>query len=304
MQFLESMSQPSSMLEFPTSNKGSKQKSLVATQTKSKAETKPNSSTETKSPVSKASFESTNPATTKPLQDENQAMSLLPKAETPPAAAPTPTQALSPQPADTTEPGLSDSSEIPKSMEMPDRPQSMSRWPKSSRETPCDTGPDTSTNISLPSVAFTSSTVPDPNCEPGGFASLSIGMNPQFPGRSYLNGSEFRRDPRTGTEIAIQLKQQNKKLMLEKEYLKDTAETLKIQLTTEQAARKLAQTKFDEIQIENKDQRKVIAQLQLAYENLATQKIEVEKTYDKKLREIESTLDKALLEAMYDSNKK
>ena len=92
--------------------------------------------------------------------------------------------------------------------------------------------------------------------------------------------------------------------MLEKEYLKDTAETLKIQLTTEQAARKLAQTKFDEIQIENKDQRKVIAQLQLAYENLATQKIEVEKTYDKKLREIESTLDKALLEAMYDSNKK
>ena len=129
-------------------------------------------------------------------------------------------------------------------------------------------------------------------------------MNPQFPGRSYLNGSEFRRDPRTGTEIAIQLKQQNKKLMLEKEYLKDTAETLKIQLTTEQAARKLAQTKFDEIQIENKDQRKVIAQLQLAYENLTTQKIEVEKTYDKKLREIESTLDKALLEAMYDSNKK
>ena len=49
---------------------------------------------------------------------------------------------------------------------------------------------------------------------------------------------------------------------------------------------------------------KVIAQLQLAYENLATQKIEVEKTYDKKLRDIESTLDKALLEAMYDSNKK
>ena len=123
-------------------------------------------------------------------------------------------------------------------------------------------------------------------------------------GGSYLNGNEFRRDGRTATEIAIQLKDQNEKLKLERNYLRDTAETLKTQLISEQAARKLAETQFDELQIENKDQRKVIAQLQLAYQNLANQKIEIEKEYDTKLREIEATLDKALLEAMYDSNKK
>ena len=306
MQLLQSLSQPSSMLDFPSSEDSFSQKAGTATKAK------PLSNSASTSQVANASYESP----TEPRQDENQATA--PPLDNQPTASPTtstPTSApkslaadadapiQEPQPAVANEPSLPANSQIP-SLKMPDDPKSYGRWPITSGETPCDTGPDTDTNITLPSLALTQSTMPDLNCEPGSFAATSTTMSPPMTGGSYLNGNEFRRDSRTATEIAIQLKDQNEKLKLERNYLRDTAETLKTQLISEQAARKLAETQFDELQIENKDQRKVIAQLQLAYQNLANQKIEIEKEYDTKLREIEATLDKALLEAMYDSNKK
>ncbi len=335
MQLLQSLSQPSSMLDFPSSEDSFSQKAGTATKAK------PLSNSASTSQVANASYESP----TEPRQDENQATA--PPLDNQPTASattptptsepttsepttsepttseptapepttPTPTSApkslaadadapiQEPQPAVANEPSLPANSQIP-SLKMPDDPKSYGRWPITSGETPCDTGPDTDTNITLPSLALTQSTMPDLNCEPGSFAATSTTMSPPITGGSYLNGNEFRRDSRTATEIAIQLKDQNEKLKLERNYLRDTAETLKTQLISEQAARKLAETQFDELQIENKDQRKVIAQLQLAYQNLANQKIEIEKEYDTKLREIEATLDKALLEAMYDSNKK
>ncbi len=311
MQLLKSMSQPSSMLDFPSSEDSFSQKAGTATKAK------PLSNSASTSQVANASYESP----TEPRQDENQATAPLldnqptASATTPELTTPTPTSApkslaadadapiQEPQPAVANEPSLPANSQIP-SLKMPDDPKSYGRWPITSGETPCDTGPDTDTNITLPSLALTQSTMPDLNCEPGSFAATSTTMSPPITGGSYLNGNEFRRDSRTATEIAIQLKDQNEKLKLERNYLRDTAETLKTQLISEQAARKLAETQFDELQIENKDQRKVIAQLQLAYQNLANQKIEIENEYDTKLREIEATLDKALLEAMYDSNKK
>ncbi len=320
MQLLQSLSQPSSMLDFPSSEDSFSQKAGTATKAK------PLSNSASTSQVANASYESP----TEPRQDENQATA--PPLDNQPTASattsepttPTPTSEPTtstptsapkslaadadapiqePQPAVANEPSLPANSQIP-SLKMPDDPKSYGRWPITSGETPCDTGPDTDTNITLPSLALTQSTMPDLNCEPGSFAATSTTMSPPITGGSYLNGNEFRRDSRTATEIAIQLKDQNEKLKLERNYLRDTAETLKTQLISEQAARKLAETQFDELQIENKDQRKVIAQLQLAYQNLANQKIEIEKEYDTKLREIEATLDKALLEAMYDSNKK
>ena len=320
MQLLQSLSQPSSMLDFPSSEDSFSQKAGTATKAK------PLSNSASTSEVANASYESP----TEPRQDENQATA--PPLDNQPTASattsepttPTPTSEPTtstptsapkslaadadapiqePQPAVANEPSLPANSQIP-SLKMPDDPKSYGRWPITSGETPCDTGPDTDTNITLPSLALTQSTMPDLNCEPGSFAATSTTMSPPITGGSYLNGNEFRRDSRTATEIAIQLKDQNEKLKLERNYLRDTAETLKTQLISEQAARKLAETQFDELQIENKDQRKVIAQLQLAYQNLANQKIEIEKEYDTKLREIEATLDKALLEAMYDSNKK
>ncbi len=340
MQLLQSLSQPSSMLDFPSSEDSFSQKAGTATKAK------PLSNSASTSQVANASYESP----TEPRQDENQATAPpLDNQPTASATAPTPTSEPTapepttsepttsepttseptapepttptptsapkslaadadapiqePQPAVANEPSLPANSQIP-SLKMPDDPKSYGRWPITSGETPCDTGPDTDTNITLPSLALTQSTMPDLNCEPGSFAATSTTTSPPITGGSYLNGNEFRRDSRTATEIAIQLKDQNEKLKLERNYLRDTAETLKTQLISEQAARKLAETQFDELQIENKDQRKVIAQLQLAYQNLANQKIEIEKEYDTKLREIEATLDKALLEAMYDSNKK
>lgn len=316
MQLLQSLSQPSSMLDFPSSEDSFSQKAGTATKAK------PLSNSASTSQVANASYESPteprqdeNQATAPPLDNQPTASATTSEPTTPEPTTSTPTSdpkslaadadapIQEPQPAVANEPSLPANSQIP-SLKMPDDPKSYGRWPITSGETPCDTGPDTDTNITLPSLALTQSTMPDLNCEPGSFAATSTTMSPPMTGGSYLNGNEFRRDSRTATEIAIQLKDQNEKLKLERNYLRDTAETLKTQLISEQAARKLAETQFDELQIENKDQRKVIAQLQLAYQNLANQKIEIEKEYDTKLREIEATLDKALLEAMYDSNKK
>lgn len=309
IQFLESMSQPTSLLDFPTNNKSSAIKAPAATKPKSSL------STDTKSSVAKASYQSENPAATNPLQDETQSPTLSPKeplASPATTSAPTSTPTQIAQPTDVLDLDLENSlpNSLPNSLEntaaikMPPEMYTRRPFPKSSAETPCDTGPDTDADITLSSIAFPPSTIPDLSCEPGGFASTGAGMSQRLQGGTFLNGSEFRYDRRTATEIAILLEDQNKKLKQEKTYLKDIAETLQKQLMTEQTARKLAETKFDEIQIENKDQRKAIAQLQLAYDNLANQKLEVEKEYDTKLREIEATLDKALLEAMYDANKK
>ena len=305
MQFLESMSQPTSLLDFPTNDKSSAIRIPAATKTKSSL------GTETKSSVAKASYQSENPAAIPPPQDETQSPTqpsneplTSPGTTSAPIPAPTSTPTQIAQPTDTLDLGLENSLENAESLKMPDEMYARRPFPKSSAETPCDTGPDTDTDITLSSIAFSPSTIPDLSCEPGGFASTGAGMSQRLQGGTFLNGSEFRYDKRTATEIAIMLKDQNIKLKQEKTYLKDIAETLQKQLLTEQTARKLAETKFDEIQIENKDQRKAIAQLQLAYENLTNQKLEVEKEYDTKLREIEATLDKALLEAMYDASKK
>lgn len=325
------MSQPSSILNFPGNNQGSKLKpssplvaKAAATATEiaapnstsvdkrglSEAKIKPASGAETVATVSTASFVSPNPSRFKTPQDENQALSLISAKESPSTSTP-PMQTQGPQargnfkPTESpSQPNLLPAPQLSESIKIPDNLGGQPRFPKTSGESPCDTGPNTSTNITLPSIAFARSTVSDPNCPPAGFASLDMGMNSQRRGGSYLNGSEFRRDQTTATEYMIQLKDQNLKLKAEKEYLKDTAETLSKQLRDEQTARQQAEIQFDEIQIENKDQRKVIAQLQLAYENLANRKIEVEKEYDNKLREIETTLDKALLEAMYDASDK
>ena len=305
IQFLESMSQPTSLLDFPTNNKSSAIKAPAATKPKSSL------GTDTKSSVAKASYQSENPAATKPLQDETQSPTLTPEeplaspaTTSAPTSTPTSTPTQIAQPTDALDLGLENSLENTPAIQMPAEMYTRRPHPKSSAETPCDTGPDTDADITLSSIAFPPSTIPNLSCEPGGFASTGAGMSQRLQGGTFLNGSEFRYDRRTATEIAIMLEDQNKKLKQEKTYLKDIAETLQKQLMTEQTARKLAETKFDEIQIENKDQRKAIAQLQLAYENLANQKLEVEKEYDTKLREIEATLDKALLEAMYDANKK
>ncbi|MCP4098301.1 MAG: hypothetical protein GY748_18880 [Planctomycetaceae bacterium] len=301
MQFLESMSQPTSLLDFPTNDKSSAIKIPAATKTKSSL------GTETKSSVAKASYQSESSAATNPLQDETQSPTLPPKeplASPATTSAPTSTPTQIAQPTDALDLGLENSLENAESLKMPDEMLARRPFPKSSAEIPCDTGPDTDTDITLSSIAFSPSTIPDLSCEPGSFASTGAGMSQRLQGGTFLNGSEFRYDKRTATEIAIMLKDQNIKLKQEKTYLKDIAKTLQKQLMTEQTARKLAETKFDEIQIENKDQRKAIAQLQLAYENLTNQKLEVEKEYDTKLREIEATLDKALLEAMYDASKK
>ena len=299
MQFLERMSPPTSILDIPTSHKSSEIKTTQGPQTE------PTPGPESKSSVSTASYNSEYQPTATARQDENVATPQTPI--TPPATTATPP---SQEPVPMTQPTervvgpQQDSLEHTPPIKIPGSVYPPPPFPKSSAEIPCDTGPDTDTDISLDSLALTQSQLPNINCDPQGFASTGVGMTPLLQGGTFLNGDEFRHDRRTATEIAIMLKDQNTKLKLEKSYLKDTAETLQKQLAAEQAARKLAETKFDEIQIENKDQRKVIAQLQLAYENLKSQKLEVEKEYDTKLREIEATLDQALLDAMYDANKK
>ena len=299
MQFLERNSPPTSILDIPTSHKSSEIKATQANQTELSPGAEPKSS------VSTASYNSEYQPPATARQDENVATPQTPidplaTTATPPSQDPP----LTTQPTDSVGGTQQDSFEQTPLIKIPDSIYSRPKHPKSSAETPCDTGPDTDTEISLDSLALTQSQLPNINCDPQGFASTGVGMTPLLQGGTFLNGDEFRYDRRTATEIAIMLKDQNTKLKLEKSYLKDTAETLQKQLAAEQAARKLAETKFDEIQIENKDQRKIIAQLQLAYENLKSQKLEVEKEYDTKLREIEATLDQALLDAMYDANKK